>query len=126
MNGQVVNEQVLSYLPVLLFFVVAAAIGAVVLILTAVVAPRRPNPVKSIPYECGNLPVGDARGRIRSRYYLLAMLLVLFDVEVVFLFPWAVNFRALKLFGLVEMMVFLGILLLGYLYLWRNGGLEWD
>ena len=126
MNGQVMNEQVLSYLPVLLFFVVAAAVGAVVLILTAVVAPRRPNPVKSIPYECGNLPVGDARGRIRSRYYLLAMLLVLFDVEVVFLFPWAVNFRALKLFGLVEMMVFLGILLLGYLYLWRNGGLEWD
>ena len=126
MNGQFLNEQVLSYLPVLLFLVVAAALGAVVLILTAVIAPRRPNPVKSIPYECGNLPVGDARGRIRSRYYLLAMLLVLFDVEVVFLFPWAVNFRSLKFFGLVEMMIFLGILLLGYLYLWRNGGLEWD
>ena len=90
------------------------------------VRPSRPNPVKKIPYECGNIPVGDARIQIRSRYYLFAMLLVLFDVEVIFLFPWAVNFRALGLFGFVEMMIFLGILLLGYVYLWRNRGLEWD
>jgi len=101
-------------------------VGAFTLVLGAFVRPSVPNAVKALPYECGNLPIGDARLPIRSRYYLFAMLLVLFDVEVVFLFPWAVNFQALGLFGFVEMMIFLGILLLGYLYLWRNGGLQWD
>jgi NADH-quinone oxidoreductase subunit A len=121
-----VSEAVVSYIPILLFFGLAAALGVTMLVLGIIVRPSSPNPVKKIPYECGNVPTGDARGQVRSRYYLFAMLLVLFDVEVVFLFPWAVNLRSLGLFGFIEMMIFLGILLLGYVYLWRNGGLEWD
>jgi NADH-quinone oxidoreductase subunit A len=116
----------IGYLPVLVAFVLAAGFGAVMLLLGGLVRPSKPGPVKNMPYECGNLPVGDARMPMRSRFYVFAMLLVLFDVEVIFLFPWAVNFNALGLFGFVEMMVFLGILLLGYVYLWRNGGLQWD
>jgi NADH-quinone oxidoreductase subunit A len=120
------SQTVAGYVPILLLFLLAAGLGAVMLLLGVLVRPSRPNPAKKLPYECGNIPVGDARVRIRSRYFLFAMLLVIFDVEVVFLFPWAVNFRALGLFGFVEMMIFLGILLLGYAYLWRNGGLDWD
>jgi NADH-quinone oxidoreductase subunit A len=120
------SQTVVSYVPILLFFAIALGLGAVMLVLGVIVRPSSPNPVKKIPYECGNIPVGDARVQVRSRYYLFAMLLVLFDVEVIFLFPWAVNLRALGLFGFIEMMIFLAILLLGYVYLWRNGGLEWD
>ena len=119
-------EPALGYAPLLLTVLLAAGFGAVMLLLGAVVRPSNPNPVKALPYECGNLPVGDARLPMRTRFYLFAMLLVIFDVEVVFLLPWAVNFIPLGLFGFVEMMVFLGVLLLGYAYLWRNGGLQWD
>ena len=120
------SQPVTAYAPILLMLLLSIGLGAVMLVLGILVRPSRPNPAKKIPYECGNIPEGDARVQIRSRYYLFAMLLVIFDVEVVFLFPWAVNFRALGLFGFVEMMIFLAILLLGYVYLWRNGGLEWD
>ena len=123
---QSASSPVFGYLPVLLMVVIAAGLGVVMLVLGAVVRPSRPNPVKALPYECGNLPVGDARLPLRTRFYLFAMLLVIFDVEVVFLLPWAVNYLSLGLFGFVEMMLFLGILLLGYVYLWRNKGLQWD
>ena len=119
-------EPAIGYAPLLLAVLLAAGVGAVTLVLGIVVRPSRPNAVKALPYECGNLPVGDARLPMRTRFYLFAMLLVVFDVEVVFLLPWAVNFVPLGLFGFVEMMIFLGVLLLGYLYLWRNGGLQWD
>lgn len=115
-----------GYLPLLLTVILAAGVGTVTLVLGVFVRPSRPNPVKAQAYECGNLPVGDARLPMRTRYYLFAMLLVIFDVEVIFLLPWAVNFVSLGLFGLVEMLVFLGVLLLGYFYIWRNGGLQWD
>ncbi len=120
------THPVAGYLPLLLTLVLAAGVGAVTLVLGVFVRPRRPDPVKALPYECGNLPIGDARLPMRTRFYLFAMLLVIFDVEVVFLFPWAVNYVSLGVFGFVEMMLFLGILLLGYVYLWRNGGLQWD
>jgi len=119
-------EPALGYVPVLLTVILAAGFGVVMLLLGAFVRPSKPNPAKALAYECGNLPVGDARLPMRTRFYLFAMLLVIFDVEVVFLLPWAVNFIPLGLFGFVEMMVFLGVLLLGYGYLWRNGGLRWD
>jgi NADH-quinone oxidoreductase subunit A len=119
-------EPALGYAPLLLTVVIAAGVGAVTLLLGIFVRPSKPDPVKALAYECGNLPVGDARLPVRTRFYLFAMLLVVFDVEVVFLLPWAVNFVPLGVFGFVEMMIFLGILLLGYLYLWRNGGLQWD
>jgi NADH-quinone oxidoreductase subunit A len=112
--------------PILIAFVLATLVGAFVLVVGSLIRPKNPNPTKGMPYECGNVPTGDARMPIRSRFYLFAMLLVIFDVEVVFLFPWAVNFLDLGLFGVAEMGVFLGILLLGYAYLWRNGGLQWD
>ena len=119
-------QPVIGYLPILLTMLIAAGIGAFTLVLGGLVRPSRPDPVKALPYECGNLPIGDARLPLRMRFYLFAMLLVIFDVEVVFLLPWAVNYLSLGLFGFVEMMVFLGVLLLGYGYLWRNGGLQWD
>jgi NADH-quinone oxidoreductase subunit A len=115
-----------GYLPLLLTLIIATGVGAFTMVLGWFVRPSRPNPVKALPYECGNLPVGDARLPLRTRFYLFAMLLVIFDVEVVFLLPWAVNFVSLGVFGFIEMMIFLGILLLGYGYLWRNGGLQWD
>ena len=115
-----------GYAPLLLMVVLTVGLGAVMLLLGWLVRPSSPNAVKALPYECGNLPVGDARLPMRTRFYLFAMLLVIFDVEVVFLLPWAVNFISLGLFGFIEMAVFLGILLLGYFYLWRNGGLQWD
>ena len=115
-----------GYAPLLLAVLLATGLGAVMLVLGWAVRPSRPHPVKALAYECGNLPVGDARMPLRTRFYLFAMLLVIFDVEVVFLLPWAVNFVSLGLFGFVEMMIFLGVLLLGYAYLWRNGGLQWD
>jgi NADH-quinone oxidoreductase subunit A len=120
------SQPVFSYAPILLFMLLAAGLGGVMLLLGVIVRPHSPNATKNLPYECGNVPESDARGQMHSRFYLFAMLLVLFDVEVIFLLPWAVNFRALGLFGFIEMMIFLGILLLGYAYLWRNGGLEWD
>jgi NADH-quinone oxidoreductase subunit A len=121
-----VAEPAIGYAPILLAVLIAAGVGAFTMVLGIFVRPKSPNPVKALPYECGNLPVGDARLPMRTRFYLFAMLLVIFDVEVIFLLPWAVNFVSLGLFGFVEMLVFLGILLLGYLYLWRNGGLQWD
>ena len=119
-------EPALGYAPLLLTVFIAAGVGAVTLLLGSFVRPSKPDLVKGLAYECGNLPVGDARLPMRTRFYLFAMLLVIFDVEVVFLLPWAVNFISLGLFGFVEMMIFLGVLLLGYAYLWRNGGLQWD
>jgi NADH-quinone oxidoreductase subunit A len=116
----------LGYAPLLLTVIIAAGVGATTLLLGIFVRASKPSAVKGLAYECGNLPVGDARLPMRTRFYLFAMLLVIFDVEVVFLLPWAVNFLSLGMFGFVEMMVFLGVLLLGYGYLWRNGGLQWD
>jgi len=120
------TDPALGYLPILLALLLAGGVGAFTLLIGGLVRPSRPNPAKGVAYECGNLPVGDARAPVRSRFYVFAMLLVLFDVEVVFLFPWAVNFGFLGLFGFVEMMIFVAVLLLGYAYLWRNGGLQWD
>ena len=103
--------------------------GAVVLGLLFVaqnVGPKSPNPVKAEPFESGNPPRGDARIRFSVRFYLVAMLFLIFDLEVVFLYPWAILFRQLGLLGLIEMGIFLGILLIGFIYAWKKGALEWD
>jgi len=114
------------YGPILIFFVIAAAFPIVTLWVAKFV---RPTPVqsaeKTMPYECGITPESDARGRYTVRFYIVAILFVIFDVETVFLFPWAVQYQALGLFGLVEMMVFLGILIVGYIWIWKRGALEW-
>ena len=114
-----------GYIPILLFLLVAAAFPLATLVLARIVRPSNYAPIKSAAYECGVEAVGEARGRYSVRYYIIAVLFVVFDVEVIFLFPWAVRFNTLGLFGFVEMLLFIAILVLGYFYAWRKGALEW-
>ena len=114
-----------AYIPVMLFVLVAIGFAIFTLVLAGLVNASRYNKVKREPYECGIEPDTDARSRYSVRYYLIAMLFVIFDVETVFMFPWAVIMDELALFGLIEMLVFLFILVLGYVYAWRKGALEW-
>ena len=114
-----------GYIPILMFILVAAAFPLATLVLARVVRPNNPDPVKGAAYECGVEAAGEARGRYSVAYYVIAVLFVVFDVEVIFLFPWAVRFQALGIFGLIEMVIFIGILVLGYLYAWKKGALEW-
>jgi NADH-quinone oxidoreductase subunit A len=114
-----------AYVPIAIFLLVAIGFAVVTLLIANAVHPRRRHPVKLDPYECGIEPVTDARDRYSIRYYLIAMLFVIFDVETVFLFPWAVIMDRLLLFGFLEMLVFLFILVVGYAYAWKKGALEW-
>jgi NADH-quinone oxidoreductase subunit A len=113
------------YLPVLIYFLVIVALVAAMLGLSEWVGVKRPSRVKLSPYECGMPPVGNARERFSISFYLVAMLFILFDVEAVFLYPWAVVFKSLKWFGFVEMLLYIAILLAGYVYIWKKGALEW-
>jgi NADH-quinone oxidoreductase subunit A len=119
------GAMLLSYLPILILVLLAAGFATVTLLLSSVLGPRRPTRDKLSPYECGIDPIGSARERFSVKFYLVAMLFILFDIEIVFLYPWAVNLRSLKVFGFLEMLLFLGILLIGLLYVWKRGGLEW-
>ena len=114
-----------SYFPVLLQVVLAMAVAGGALIASHLIGHRVKNKAKEMPYECGMVPVGDARGRFSVKFYLVAMLFILFDVEVVFLFPWAVVFRELKLFGFFSMLVYLAMVLAGFFFLWKKGVLDW-
>ena len=114
------------YFPILLYIMIGLAFGVFTLFFGALLRPNRPNPEKLSPYECGNPPFMDARQRVFVRYYLIAVLFVLFDLEAVFLYPWAVVYNKIGLFGLVEMVLFILILLVGYVYAWRKGAFEWD
>jgi NADH-quinone oxidoreductase subunit A len=114
------------YVPILVFSLVAISFPIIVLLLAKVVRAGSPDAVKAEPYECGiKAPTRALDTRFSIRYYLIAVLFVVFDVETVFLFPWAVIFDRLALFGFIEMFVFLAILLVGYVYAWRRGALEW-
>ncbi|HWP99273.1 MAG TPA: NADH-quinone oxidoreductase subunit A [Vicinamibacterales bacterium] len=114
-----------AYIPILLFILVAIGFAVATLFFSHLLHPHKRHPVKLEPYECGIEPATDARDRYSIRYYLIAMLFVIFDVETVFLFPWAVIMDRLLLFGFIEMLVFLFILVVGYVYAWRKGALEW-
>lgn len=114
-----------AYVPILLYVLVAIGFGVVTLLIARLVFPQRASRVKLAPYECGIEPTTDARDRYSVRYYLVAMLFVIFDVETVFLYPWAVILDELAWFGLIEVVVFLIILVAGYFYAWREGALEW-
>ncbi len=116
----------LEYLPILILVVLAAAFAVGSIVASAILGPRRPDPEKLSPYECGIEPVGTARERFSVKFFLVAMLFIIFDMEIVFLYPWAVVFQQLRLFGLVAMGTFLLVLLVGYFYVWKKGGLEWD
>lgn len=110
----------------MVFFFIALGFGVVTIVMGYLVRPSRPYQEKLYPYESGIHPDTDARQRFPLRYYMIAMLFVLFDIEIVFLYPWAVSFNHLGLFGLVEMILFLLILFVGYFYAWKKGALEWD
>ena len=115
-----------NYFPILLFIGIAALFAVFTILVARLVQASKANVVKLEPYECGIEPLTDARDRYSIRYYLIAMLFVIFEVETVFMFPWAVMLGQLKLFGLIEMLVFLFILVVGYFYAWKKGALEWQ
>jgi NADH-quinone oxidoreductase subunit A len=127
MSGfELLSEYLTRYFPILLFVFVALVFGVATLLLSYLVQPRYPEPEKLSTYECGSEPFSDARMPFPVRYYIFAMLFVIFDIEVIFLYPWAVVFTKIELIGLIEMLVFIGLFLVAYVYAWRKGALEWD
>jgi NADH-quinone oxidoreductase subunit A len=114
-----------NYVPLFIFLVVAFLVAAGTIVVASIIRPNNPNKIKNSPYECGIDPVDNARKRYTIRFYIVAILFVVFDVETIFLFPWAVQFKLLGMFGFVEMLVFLGILIVGYIWIWKKGALEW-
>ena len=121
-----VSSLLYAYLPLVIFIGVALALGLGLLIAPFLVAYKQPDPEKLSAYECGFNAFDDARMKFDVRFYLVAILFIIFDLEVSFLFPWAVAFGELGLFGFWSMMVFLGVLTIGFIYEWRKGALEWD
>jgi NADH-quinone oxidoreductase subunit A len=120
------NDMLEQYLPILLFIAVGLILGAVLLAVGSLVSPNRPDPQKLSPYECGFEAFEDARMKFDVRYYLVAILFILFDLEIAFLFPWAVVLPEIGFFGFAAMMVFLAILVVGFVYEWKKGALEWE
>src|SRR5687767_9332461 len=115
-----------SYLPVLLFILVGVGVGVAPQVLGYILGPNRPDPQKLSPYECGFEAFEDARMKFDVRYYLVAILFILFDLEIAFLFPWAVVLPDIGFFGFASMMIFLAILIVGFVYEWKKGALEWE
>ncbi len=115
-----------AYLPILLLVIVAVGFGLVSLVASSLIGQKKSSAVKLAPYESGCEPVGTARERFSIKFYLIAMLFILFDIEAVFLYPWAILYKRLGVFGLAEMGVFIVILFVGYIYVWKKGALEWE
>lgn len=115
-----------KYSPILIFIVLALGFGLVTLALSYFVQPKYPEAEKLSVYECGSEPFSDSRMPFPVRYYVIAMLFVIFDIEVIFLYPWAITFHDLGVIGLIEMMIFIGLFVVAYVYAWRKGALEWD
>jgi NADH-quinone oxidoreductase subunit A len=116
----------MQYLPILLVFAMAAAVAGALLFIPSLIAPRRVTPIKAAPFECGKDPIEIAEGRFAIKFSTIAIFFILIDIELLFIWPWAMLYRRLGWFGFAEMLVFLGILMLGFLYIWRKGGLEWE
>lgn len=117
---------VASYFPIVVFLAIAVALALVMVVLPLILAPSRPDAEKLSPYECGFEPFGDARGRFDVRFYLVAILFIIFDLEVAFLFPWAVALEDIGEYGFWSMMAFLFVLTIGFIYEWKKGALEWE
>lgn len=120
------SEYLARYFPVVVYILIVVAFALVTLWLSRLVQPRVESAEKASPYECGSEPISDARIPFPVRYYIIAMLFVIFDVEIIFLYPWAVAFDMIGLFGLIEMIIFIGLFLAGYVYAWKKEALEWD
>ena len=116
----------MEYVSILMVFAVAAVVAGALLGLPALIAPRRSTPVKLEPFECGKDPVALPEGRFAIKFSTIAIFFIIFDIELVFVWPWAALYRRLGWFGLAEMLVFLGVLMLGFLYIWQKRGLEWE
>ena len=115
-----------EYLPILIFIGIALGVACAILIASMVIARQKPDPEKLSPYECGFEPFEDARGRFDVRFYLVAILFIIFDLEVAFLFPWAISLGQIGMFGFWSMVSFLTILTIGFVYEWKKGALEWE
>jgi NADH-quinone oxidoreductase subunit A len=115
-----------EYLPTLLFLIVAGGIGVALIVIGRVLGPKRPTVEKLLPYESGFNAFEDARMQFNVRYYLIAIIFIVFDLEIAFVFPWALVFRDLGVFGLIEMGTFLALLVIGFVYAWKKGALEWE
>ena len=115
-----------AYVPIALFLAVAAGVGIALMVLGTILGPKFPGREKLSPYECGFAAFEDAHVQFDVRYYLIAIMFIVFDLEIAFVFPWAVIFRDLGMLGLIEMGIFLGLLLLGFVYVWKKGALEWE
>jgi NADH-quinone oxidoreductase subunit A len=115
-----------NWAPILIFLILVTGFAVVSVVGSMILGMRKPTPEKLAPYECGMQPVGTARERFSVKFYLVAMLFLLFDIEAVFLFPWAVVYRELKMFGFLEMLLFIVAILAGYIYVWKKGALEWE
>jgi len=121
-----------NYFPILMFVLVGIAMSVLIVVMGSLLGPHKPDPEKLSPYECGFEAFEDARMKFDVRYYLIAILFILFDLEIAFLFPWATIFKdivaseSIRLFGFIEMLVFVAILVVGYIYAWARGALEWD
>jgi NADH-quinone oxidoreductase subunit A len=128
--GTFMNAFLLQYLPIVIFFALAAAIGVAFIIASAVIAPKNPDPEKTSAYECGFNAFDDARMKFDVRFYLVSILFIIFDLEVAFLFPWAVSLMKMphdaQVFAFWSMMAFLGVLTVGFVYEWKKGALEWE
>jgi NADH-quinone oxidoreductase subunit A len=115
-----------SYLPILVILLLSIFIGAVIIVLSTVLAKRDPTKIKLMPYECGMDPIGSARRRFSVRFFVMGMLFIVFDIEIIFLFPWATIYDRLMFFGFTEMLVFVLVLFVGLVYVWKKGALEWE
>jgi len=115
-----------KYFPVLVQVLIAAVLAASLTILSSILGKRGKSPQKDTPYECGMAPTGDARDRFSIKFYLVAMIFILLDIEAVFLYPWAVVYRQLKWFAFFEMLLFIALVLVGYIYVWKKGALDWS
>jgi NADH-quinone oxidoreductase subunit A len=115
-----------EYLPIAVLLILSTIVASLAILMGHLFGPRRPTERKSLPYESGMTPFGPGTRRMPVRFYLVAVLFILFDIEVIFFLPWAIVFRKLGLFGLVEMLIFVGVLVVGFVYAWEKGALEWE
>jgi NADH-quinone oxidoreductase subunit A len=124
-NSTMTDSGLQTYAPLLLHLLIALGLAGALTALSVLVGWRRPNRAKQQAYECGMEPTGDAREPFSIKFYLVAMVFILFDVEAIFLYPWAYIFRSIRWYGFVEMMIYIAVLLVGYVYLWKKGALDW-
>ena len=120
------DDLLIGYLPILIFIAIAVVLAGIMVIASQIVARQKPDSEKLSQYECGFAPFEDARGKFDVRFYLVAILFIIFDLEVAFLFPWAVSLGTIGVFGYVSMVVFLGVLTVGFVYEWKKGALDWE